>query len=371
MLDEPALRTLGLRFAERDAKNLDAYPVANVDDLKAAALLGAPFAPSLGGHGWTAAEAARAIELLASYSPSTALIWAMPLGFAGIYSMDVEVVPPEARTAWSAQVDEVTARYRAGQLYAACNSERGAGGSVAATQTTARRGADGVFRLTGDKILATSGSYADVFFSTAKVTPQDLPGAGVVEFFLVPTRAPGVEVLTDWDGFGMRSTESHTVRYQDAPAEGILGFPDFLARIQPLEYWFNLFAAIPLGCARGMLRALSTSTPAAPALRVRLNDARMRYEALRAYLLETAAAWRPAGGPEYAARVLRTKTYVGQEATALCATLFALGGGRHYRRNDPLARLLADSFAGTALRPPLPLALDAMLDQFGSSEEYA
>ena len=33
MLDEPALRTLGLRFAERDAKDLDAYPVANVDDL--------------------------------------------------------------------------------------------------------------------------------------------------------------------------------------------------------------------------------------------------------------------------------------------------------------------------------------------------
>lgn len=364
MFDEPELRSLGLRFAERDAGDPDAYPVANVDDLKAAALLGAPFAASAGGHGWTAAEAVRAIELLASYSPAAALIWAMPLGLAGIYSMDIEAIPSDMRAQWSAQVDDVAARFRAGQLYAACNSERGAGGSLAATQTTARRGDEGRFRLTGDKILATSGSYADVFFSTAKVSPDDLPGAGIVEFFFVPTRAPGVEVLSDWDGFGMRSTESHTVRYQDAPAEGILGFPDFLARIQPLQYWFNLFAAVPLGCARGILRALSTPAPAAPGLRVRLNDARMRYEALHAYLLETAEAWRPAAGPDYAARVLRTKTYVTQEATALCAGLFALGGGRHYRRTDQLACLLADSFAGTALRPPLPLALDTMLDQF-------
>ncbi|MGE0229226.1 MAG: acyl-CoA dehydrogenase family protein [Dehalococcoidia bacterium] len=364
MLDEPALRPLGLRFAQRDAAEGDAYPTANVEDLKAALLLGAPFPPALGGQGWSSVDAVRAIELMASYSPSSALIWAMPLGLAGIYASDIEAIPAGVRPAWSAQVDEVAARFRAGQLYAACNSERGAGGSVAATQTSARRADDGRFRLTGTKILATSGRHADVFFSTAKVAPDDLPGAGIVEFFFMPVRGAGVEVLTDWDGFGMRSTESHTVRYEDAPADGILGFPDFLVRMQPLEYWFNLFAAIPLGCARGILRALSAPVPASPALRVRLNDARMRYEALRAYLLETAAGWRPAAGPEYAARVLRTKMYVTQEATALCAALFALGGGRHYRRTDPLARLLADSFAGTALRPPLPLALESMLDQF-------
>ncbi|MEZ4552854.1 MAG: acyl-CoA dehydrogenase family protein [Dehalococcoidia bacterium] len=364
MLDEPVMRSLGLRFAQRDAAEGDAYPAANVEDLKASLLLGAPFPPALGGQGWSNADAVRAIELTASYSPSTALIWAMPLGLAGVHAGDIEAVPAADRPVWSAQVEEIAAGFHAGHLYAACNSERGAGGSVAATQTAARRGDDGRFHLTGSKILATSGRHADVFFSTAKVSPQDLPGAGIVEFFFMPVHSAGVEVLADWDGFGMRSTESHTVRYEDAPADGILGFPNFLARMQPLEYWFNLFAAIPLGCARGILRALSTPSPAAPTLRVRLNDARMRYEALRAYLLETASGWRPAAGPEYAARVLRTKTYVTQEATALCASLFALSGGRHYRRTDPLARLLADSFAGTALRPPLPLALDSILDQF-------
>jgi hypothetical protein len=85
---------------------------------------------------------------------------------------------------------------------------------------------------------------------------------------------------------------------------------------------------------------------------------------MSAYLHETAAAWRPAAGPAYAARVLRMKTYVTSESTKLCAELFALGGGRRYRRGDLAARLLADSFAGTALRPPLPLALDMLIEAF-------
>lgn len=85
---------------------------------------------------------------------------------------------------------------------------------------------------------------------------------------------------------------------------------------------------------------------------------------MRAYLGETATAWRPAGGPDLAARVLRTKTFVTSEATKLCAELFSLAGGRHYRSRDPLARALAASFAGTALRPPLALALDTLVEQF-------
>jgi alkylation response protein AidB-like acyl-CoA dehydrogenase len=87
----------------------------------------------------------------------------------------------------------------------------------------------------------------------------------------------------------------------------------------------------------------------------------MRYESLRAYLLETAAEWRAGAGPEYGARVLRTKTFVTQESTKLAAELFALSGGRHYRRDGAMARLLADSFAGTALRPPLALGLETLI----------
>src|SRR5258705_4041652 len=151
-----------------------------------------------------------------------------------------------------------------------------------------------------------------MFFSTAKVDQSDMPGAGVVEFFLVPPTAAGVDILDDWDGFGMRSTESHTVRYHGAPADGIVGFPNFIEIVQPLSYWFALFSAIPLGCAAAIRRELATPVPESPALRLRFADAQMREEALRAYLHETARALRPAAGPVYSERQLRTKTYVRQ-----------------------------------------------------------
>jgi len=359
------VRALAPRLADREAADSESYPADNIADLVASGVIRAPFPVSVGGIGCTLLDAVDAVETIAAASPSTALLAAMPIGLAGVYAAGPDVAPQEHRRAWSEQIDRVAAEYRAGTIYAACNSEKGAGGSLEATRTVAQR-RNGAFELTGEKILASFGRHAGMFFSTAKVDQADLPACGVVEFFLVRPDTPGVEILNDWDGFGMRSTESHTVRYTSAAAEGIVGFPNFIEIVQPLTYWFALFAAIPLGCAAAIRRELSVPAPESAALRLRLSEARMREEALRAYLHETARAWRPGAGPAYAARTLRMKTYVTQESTRLCAELFALSGGRHYKRDGRLARTLAASFAGTALRPPLPLALDILVQQFSA-----
>lgn len=350
-------------FSGRDTADPESFPLANIEDLKRAGFHGAPFSRARGGHDASLKDCVIALERVAMGSASTALLLAMPLGLAVMYATPYSPPLPH-RALWNEQCERMAAEYRSGRWYAACNSEKGAGGSLAATQTMARRDAAGAFRLTGEKILASGGHYADVFFSTAKVEPLELPGAGVVEFFFVDTHAAGVDISDDWDGFGMRSTESQTVRYSGALASGMMGFPDFIATMQPLQPFYCLFAAIPLGCAAMILHSLSNPTPTSPALRARLADAQMRYEAMRAYLLETAHGWRAVAGPGYANRVLRCKTYVTQEATKLCAELFALSGGRNYRRSSPVARAFADSFAGTALRPPLPLALETLAEQF-------
>ncbi len=361
-LDEilPAVR-------EREAGDPEAYPARTIADLYEIGLPLAPFSAGLGGSDGSLRDSVEAIETLASVSPAASLLISMPVGLAGFVAAGPVAAPAAHRVACAAQAEQVAADYRAGRIYGAYNSEKGAGGSLSATQTVARRKGSG-FQLTGEKILASFGRHASHFFSTAKVSPDDLPGAGTVEAFFVRTTAPGVEILDDWDGFGMRPTESQTVRYRDAPVEALLGFPNYLDVVQPIPYVFCLFAAISLGCARGLLRTLGAPAPQSPALRLRLSEALMRYEAMRAYLLETAGAWRPAAGPAYAARVIRAKTYVTQESTRLCAELFALSGGRHYRRTSPVARLLAASFAGTALRPPLPLALDVLVESFALEE---
>ncbi|HEX6272461.1 MAG TPA: acyl-CoA dehydrogenase family protein [Polyangiaceae bacterium] len=356
-------------IANQERSHPEAYPETSIRALFDARVIAAPFPEALGGRAAQLVDVVAAVEELASVSPSVALIASMPLGLAGIYGQGEAIAPDAYRAAFAEQASRVAADYRAGRIYAACNSEKGAGGSLAATQTTATRQPDGAFVLSGEKILASAGRHAATFFSTAKVSAEELPGAGVVEFFFVDVAAAGVEVLNDWDGFGMRPTESHTVRYSGARARELLGFPDFVNVVRPLEYFFCLFAAIPLGCAKGILRATATPAPQSPALRLRLAEATMRYEAMRAYLLETAEGFRAGAGTAYAARVLRTKTYVSQEATKLCAELFALGGGRNYRRTSLVARMLADSFAGTALRPPLALALDRLVENFSFGEE--
>lgn len=350
-------------FAARETASPEAYPADSVAELHRAGIIAAPFPRDLGGRGVSCREATQAIELIARASPSTALILAMPLGLAGVLGADEAAVPEAHRGTWREHVARVAADYRASKLYAACNSEKGAGGSLLNIKTTVAP-TDGGYALSGEKILASSGRFADYFFSTGR-TPSGREGVpDSVEVYYVRTDAPGVTILDDWDGFGMRSTESHTVRYAAAPADAMMGFPGFLAAMQPLQYWFCLFAAIPLGCAAAILDALGTPAPQSPAMRLRLSDAQMRIEALRAYLLDAASQWRPAAPAEYQRLVLRTKTYVSSEATKLCAELFALSGGRHYTRSGALARTLADSFAGTALRPPLALALDQLVDQF-------
>lgn len=363
-----ALGALAPGIREREQAAPDAYPTETITALYAAGLPSAPFAIERGGAGASLAEATAALEKLAAISPSAALITAMPLGLAGVIEAGLTVAPEERRASALSQAERIAGHFRDGLVYAACNSERGAGGSLDATKTGANLGPDGRFSLSGEKILASSGEYASRFFSTARVSPDDMPGAGVVEFFLVPVDTMGVEVLSDWDGYGMRSTESQTVVYRAALAEDILGYPNFIEIAQPLQYFYCLFAAIPLGCARAILDALSTPAPESPAVRLRLSEARMRYESLRAYLLETAAQWHPASAPAYRQRVLRTKTYVSQESTKLAAELFALSGGRHYRRTSPVARAFADSFAGTALRPPLALGLDLLVAGFEDGE---
>lgn len=351
-------------IASHELSDPEAYPEKSIRALYDAGIIAGPFAEKLGGRGMTLVEAVGVIEAIASVSPSVALIASMPLGLAGIYGLDDDIAPDAHRRAFVEQKARVAADYRVGCLYAACNSEKGAGGSLAETKTKAVRQPDGSFALTGEKILASAGPHAATFFSSAKVSADELPGAGVVEFFLVDVGTQGVEIVNDWDGFGMRPTESHTVRYDGARAREIVAFPDFVGVVQPLEYFFCLFAAIPLGCAKGILRAIASPAPQSAALRLRLSEATMRYEAMRAYLLQTAEGFRPRAGAAYAARVLRTKTYVSQKATKLCAELFSLGGGRNYRRTSPMARMLADSFAGTALRPPLALALDRLIEGF-------
>jgi alkylation response protein AidB-like acyl-CoA dehydrogenase len=349
---------LSSALASREAADPERYPAESVALLFDAGVVAAPFPASLGGEGATLVEMVDATELCAAASASAALLLAMPVGLAGGLVAAVGLAPPEHRGAAMAQLERVAKDFQERRIYAACNSEKGAGGSLTAIRTVASSDPEGGYRITGQKILASFGDNADYFFSTAR-----LEGGGV-EFFVVPVKGEGVHVGSDWDGFGMRATESHAVRYENARATELVGYPGYIEIAQPQTYWFCLFAAVALGPVRSLLSLLGRPTPSSPALRARLSDALMRYESVRAYLRETAAAWRPGAPASYRARVVRAKTHVTLECARLAAELYALSGGRHYTRTSAAGRALADTFAAASLRPPLALAFDSMLEGF-------
>src|SRR5215216_3653383 len=123
MLLEQA-RELAPALAAREAADPERYPSESVADLYRAGVVGAPFPAALGGLGATLPEVVAAVEAVAMASPSTALLLSMPLGLAGVYAVGAEVAPEEHRAAWTEQAERVAADYRAGRIYAACNSEK-------------------------------------------------------------------------------------------------------------------------------------------------------------------------------------------------------------------------------------------------------
>ena len=136
-------------IADQERNHPEAYPEKSIRALFDAGIIAGPFAEDLGGQGMKLVEAVSVLETIASASPSVALIASMPLGLAGIYGLDNEIAPDAHRAAFAAQTARVAADYRAGRIYAACNSEKGAGGSLAATKTVAARQSDGVIRALG------------------------------------------------------------------------------------------------------------------------------------------------------------------------------------------------------------------------------
>src|SRR5580704_15715688 len=149
---EAEIRSAGDRFEAREAADPDRYPAESVAELIALGLFSAPFPGELGGRGLDLPEAVVVVEALSGASPSLGLLASMPVGLAGILAASAPALPEAVRPAFRDQVARVAGDYRAGGVYAACNSEKGAGGSLDAIKTVARRDAAG-YRLTGDKIL--------------------------------------------------------------------------------------------------------------------------------------------------------------------------------------------------------------------------
>jgi len=98
-------------------------------------------------------------------------------------------------------------------------SEAGSGSDALAAKTRATRGADGDWRLTGEKMWITNGGFADVIVVFAKVDGEHFTA------FIVEKSFPGVSAGREEHKMGLHGSSTTSILLQEArvPAGNVLG----------------------------------------------------------------------------------------------------------------------------------------------------
>jgi alkylation response protein AidB-like acyl-CoA dehydrogenase len=150
---------------------------------------------------------------------------------------------PERKTVWFE-------RLLRGDIVGAGWSEVG-GAKQASFSTRVLSTPDG-WRLTGSKFYTTGTLFADWVHVGASDT--DGNGLGVV----VPSHAPGVEVVDDWDGMGQRLTASGTTHFSNVFVEP----SEIVPERAPFPYSEAFFQLVHLATLAGIGRAAANDAAA-------------------------------------------------------------------------------------------------------------
>jgi alkylation response protein AidB-like acyl-CoA dehydrogenase len=338
------------------------FPVAGIEALGQAGLLGLTCAPEVGGGGAGLRAAAEVVEGLAGVCGSTAMVALMH--YCGAAVLEAHG-PPAVRRAVAAGDHLTTLAF----------SEAGSRSHFWAPVGTATRadgaaGAAGGVRLDAQKSWVTSAGRAASFVWSSR----PLAGEGPMSLWLVPGDAPGLSQPGGFDGLGLRGNGSTPVTAEGVlvPESALLG-PDGggldLALSVVLPTFLVLSAAFSVGLmaavtadAAGHLRATRfthTGQTLADQPVARRDFARMRVETdrTRALLLDTLGALE-SGREDALLRVLEVKAAAGESALDVTDLALKLGGGAAFRKELGIERRFRDARAARVMAP----TTDALLD---------
>ncbi len=305
------------------------------------------------------------LRTLAHGDPSVALVCAMHPAVLSFWLCTEEVPEPDT-AAWRAQRTQVFDSVREGALWGTITSEPGSGGDIMKTRAVARRdGADGPYRLTGEKHFGSGSGVSAFMTTTAVVEEEQVPDLFFVEMRGAPwDGSTGVTLLREWDGHGMCATQSHAFRFEGFPATRI-AWPGQVAQLAPQCGAFAncLFTAVIVGVVENAVAAAQAKlAPRSDALRpyeqvewIRAqNDAWLIQQAYAGMLraTETEAFLLPTS--------LRAKTVIAELAEALLGRICKVLGGGTFSRSAPFSGWAQDVRALGFLRPPWGLAFDQL-----------
>ncbi len=353
-------------------RSLDA---ADFEELARIGVLRAAVPVELGGTYAGAAASTRGLcevlRSLAGADPSVALVSAMHPAVLGYWLN----APPDGGAAWEEQRRAVLGSALDGAQWGTITSEPGSGGDMLRTRARAEPGGPDIglpgrrARVSGAKHFGSGSGVADYMITTAVMDGDDEPS-----FFVLDTSdrrwdgSAGMTMLAEWDGMGMRATQSHAMVLDGAPAVQ-------LAHDAPIQavaganaaFVSCLFTAVVLGVLdEAVATARAALAPKADQLRAyeRVEWTRAEAEhwlAVQAY----EGGLRAVESDELAVAVhagLRAKECVAELAEQSLTRLSRVIGGGTFSQRSPFAAWFEDVRALGFLRPPWGLAYDSLFD---------
>jgi alkylation response protein AidB-like acyl-CoA dehydrogenase len=350
------------RAAEYDARS--AFPYENYRDLHEAGFTRMTVPAALGGLEVDATTYVRALKAIAKADGSTPMTLQMHSIISGI----VAALPNESKR--ERYLGEVV---RDGTLIASFASEPASSfRDVLLLGTTAER-APGGFRVNGYKHFCSMSTAAGYY-----VLWLALPGASDADEgllnLIVPSDAPGIEVIRTWDAIGMRATETHDIRLTDVfvPAEDQLGEAGEVVRRKLADRFTLGYAAVYLGITEAafdfIVEFANTKrfqpnprlVAEYPTVQQQIGRMSVEIEAANLFLDRAAEA---ATLEDSAARTLafnQSKYVSGEVAMRVTEAAMKLCGGRALLKTYPLERYIRDTRAAPLMPPSSERCLETV-----------
>ncbi len=361
---EPAVARRGAAIAAELAPQLAAaepesdlegrFAASNVEAIRDAGLLGLNVPASSGGLGESLSGTLDTLRIIAQGSPSTALMLSMHTSVLANLLIDSGAVPSDQRNSFLERRAWAFAEAVGGRIFAVANSEAGAGGDVHNSRASVTNGF-----LTGEKTFCSMGTNADYFMAAAR------DESGKVEYHLVRNEPGSVHTSTPWQALGMRSSESVSLSFNNAPVEGPLTYRGMLDGVNN-RHWATLsFTAISIGIAESLLADI-VSPRATMLQRTTAVEMHLALQACRAFLASSVHSEPARITPDYLATVRDCKTFVTRTLADQATRAFTTQGGSAYHFSSAVSRKMRDLLAGPFLRPPVAVAFDAIWNEMAS-----
>lgn len=356
LLDDALLARIHDRAPAHDRDG--SFPLADLDELRAAGYLAALVPAALGGAGLSLAEAVGEQMRLAAAAPATALAVNMHL----VWTAVAKAMLDRGDDALAFVLREAAA----GEVFAFGVSERGNDLVLFGSTVTAEPLPDGGVAYTGTKTpVSLSPVWTRLGTFGLDSTSADAPR--IVWGFL-DRDADGIEVIEDWDTVGQRATRSDTTVLRDAVAR-----PDRVVRrlppgpnADPLVFgvfvtFEILLAAVYAGISHRAVELAVDAARRRTSLKLggaaRSDDPDVRRRVATAALLDDALDAQVLGlardldglvdhGARWFAKASGLKVRVTEQAKAVVDQAVLVGGGSGYAASSELSRLYRDVLAG-------------------------